>query len=183
MKHFNKVSEITDMIDFLNKENEERRKKAGEKEINSISTFLARNLHKSIFFMKDKQGIIIDMSKLKSYAFVATIADEGTSIVTSDVPVTGYLKGVAVTAGAMDASDTYTITIADKNGVTVFSRASLAESTTSVIWADKYNELGTTIVDGHLLNTPMAGPVDVTITASAAQNDAAVEYTVFIYYE
>lgn len=119
---------------------------------------------------------------LYTYTVPVTIADEGTSAAVTGVPVEGFLRGVAVTAGAMDGSDTYTVAITDKHGITVFSRASLAESTTSTIWADKYNELGTTKVEGELLNTPMAGPVTVTITASAAQNDAAVSYTVYIYY-
>jgi len=122
------------------------------------------------------------MSKLKSYTVPLTILDESTVIAATGVPVTGFLRGLAVTAGSMDSSDTYTIAITDQNGITVFSRASLAESSTTTIWADKYNELSTTIVEGKLLNTPMAGPVTVTITASAEQNDAAVEFSVYIYY-
>ena len=123
------------------------------------------------------------MSKLKTYTVPLTIAKAGTSISATGVPVSGYLKGIAVTAGAMDGSDTYTVSITDKHGITVFSRASLAESSTSTIWADKYNELGTTKVEGELLSTPMAGPVTVTVTASAAQDDAAVAYSVYIYFE
>ena len=120
---------------------------------------------------------------LLTYSVPITISQDSTDATASDVPVSGYLKGIAVTAGAMDSSDTYTVAITDKHGVTVFSRASLAESATATIWADKYNELSTTKVEGELLNTPMAGPVDVKITASAAQDDADVEYTVVIYYE
>ena len=123
------------------------------------------------------------MSKLKSYTVPITIADEGTSAEATLVPVTGYLKGVSVLAGAMDGSDTYTVAITDENGATVFSRATLAEGVRTTIWSDKYNELGTTIVEGKLLNTPMAGPVTVTVTASAAQNDAAVAYAVTLYYD
>ena len=122
---------------------------------------------------------------LKTYAVPLTLVAGTASIATAtkSVPVSGYLKGVSVTAGAMDGSDTYTVAIADNYGITVFSRATLAESSTSTIWSDKYNELGTTIVDGHLLDTPLAGPVTVTITASAQQDDANESYTVYIYYE
>lgn len=120
---------------------------------------------------------------LKTYKIALTISQGESSASDTNVPVTGYLKGISVTAGAMDSSDTYTVAVTDKHSATVFSRASLAESTTTTIWADKYNELGTTKVEGSLLNTPMSGPVTVTITASAQQDDADVAYTVVIYYE
>jgi hypothetical protein len=123
------------------------------------------------------------MSKLKAYTVPLTIDQGSSSDSATLVPVTGYLKGIAVTAGAMDGSDTYTVAITDKYGITVFSRGSLAESSTTTIWADKYNELGTTKVEGALLNTPMSGPCTVTITASATQDDADVDYIVYIYFE
>ena len=75
---------------------------------------------------------------------------------------------------------TYTLAIKDKNDISIFSRASLASSATSTIWADKYDELGTTKVEGALLRTPMAGPVDVTITASEGTTDV---FDVIVYYE
>lgn len=75
---------------------------------------------------------------------------------------------------------TLTAAITDKNGLTVFSRASLAENTTTTIWADKYNELGTTIVEGKLLRTPMLGPVTFTLTPSAATHGT---FNIYVYYE
>jgi hypothetical protein len=67
--------------------------------------------------------------------------------------------------------------------MTVFSKGTIAHSATTTIWADKYNELGTTIVEGKLLDTPMLGPVDVSIQASVIQDDAAVDFTTYIYYD
>lgn len=75
---------------------------------------------------------------------------------------------------------TYTVSITDKNSMTVFSRATLAEGTTSTIWADKYDEIGTTIVESKLLRTPLAGPVTITITASAATTGT---FHTYIYFE
>jgi hypothetical protein len=120
---------------------------------------------------------------LKSYAFVSTIAQAGAGITTVDVPVTGYLKGLALTVGEMTGASTLTLTVKDKNGLTVFTRGSIPHSATTTIWADKYNELSTTKVEGALLNTPMLGPVDVSIQASVIQDDAAVDFTTYIYYE
>ena len=116
--------------------------------------------------------------KLNSYTVPLTIVDESTAISATGVPVTGFLRGLAVTAGALDSSDTYTVTITDQNGVTVFTRGSLAESSTTAIWADKYG--GTN--EYTPLCIPMAGPVTVTITADEEQNDAAVDYITYIYY-
>ena len=42
MARFNKVSDITQMIDFLNKEVEDKSEKRADDEIHSISQFLAK---------------------------------------------------------------------------------------------------------------------------------------------
>jgi len=119
---------------------------------------------------------------LKTYKVALTI-DRYSSSDSASVPITGYLKGLFCTAGAMDDGDTYTVAITDEHSATVFSRASLAGNTTTTIWADKYNELSTTKVEGALLNTPMAGDITLTVTSSSQQDVAAVDYTVAIYYE
>lgn len=118
------------------------------------------------------------MGKIYSYPFAVTIADESTAITSDSVPITGTLRGISCTAGAMDASDTYTFAIKDKHGITVFSRATLAESSTTNIWADANGATELTP-----LARPMVGNVTITITASAEQNDAAVDYSGYIYYE
>ncbi len=120
---------------------------------------------------------------LKTYKVALTV-DQGSSSDSATVPVTGYLRGLYCSAGAMDDdTQTYTVAITDEHGATVFSKASLAQNANTAIWADKYNELGTTRVEGDLLNTPMAGDITLTLTTSLAQYDAAVNYTVVVYYE
>lgn len=114
---------------------------------------------------------------LKTYTIPLTIVRGDTSV-TKNVLVNGYLKGVSVTTGAMQDGSTYTIAITDKHGMTVYSKASLAHSSTVTNWADLYG--GSTAV--HPLEIPMAGPVDVTITTSKAQNNSYVACTVYLYY-
>lgn len=120
---------------------------------------------------------------LKTYTVPVTISRNGTADTESDVPVSGYLKGISVTAGAMEDGSTYTVAIKDKHGMAVYSKSSMTPGTTTTVWADKYNELGTTKTEGELLNTPMAGPIDVTVTASATQGHMSVAYSVYIYYD
>lgn len=121
--------------------------------------------------------------KLKTTTVPLSLAIGQTAVSATLIPVNGYLKGISVLAGDMDSSDTYTVAITDYVGATVFSRASLAEAVRTTIWADKYNELGTTKVEGELLNTPLAGPVTITITASQQNDSQVVAYAVTIYYE
>ena len=120
---------------------------------------------------------------VKTYEVDVTVARYASSGSIASVPVNGYLKGIKATAGTMDDNDTYTLAITDKHSATVFSRASLADAGVTTIWADKYNELSTTKVEGALLNTPMAGDITVTITPSTQQDAAAVAYSIVIYYE
>ena len=119
------------------------------------------------------------MVGIKTYTVPVTISRGDTSVTSSDVPVSGYLKGVSVTAGTMEDGSTFTVAITDKNGMTVYSKASLTPGTTTTNWADLYG--GTTAV--HPLEVPMAGPVDVAITASKAQNNADVSCSVYLYYD
>ena len=117
------------------------------------------------------------MKKVQSIAIPLTMADESTAIasITQEIPA-GFLVGVASTAGAMDASDTYTVKITDVNGVTIYEVGSLAESTTTV-------DFETTSTETFPMHIPCVGPLTVTVTASAEQNDAAVEFTVYLYIE
>ena len=119
------------------------------------------------------------MGKLLSHSVVATIPRGTNTITVSDVPVTGYLRGVSVVAGDFSGSATYTIEIADKNGMVVYSKGSLTRSSTTTNWADLYG--GSFAVS--VLNIPMAGPIDVTITTSVVQNDSDVSSTVHLYYD
>jgi hypothetical protein len=116
---------------------------------------------------------------IKTSPVPVTISRGDTSATVSDVSASGYLKGVSVTAGAMQDGSTYTVSITDKNGMTVYNTSSLSPNSTTTNWADLYG--GSTAV--HPLEVPMAGPVDVTITASKAQNNADVACTVYIYFD
>jgi len=52
MSKFNRVTEITQMIDFLNQEREGKMNKFAEREIHEISKFLARITGRKIFSMR-----------------------------------------------------------------------------------------------------------------------------------
>jgi len=49
---FDKVSEITNMIDFLNNERETKANKRADEDIHSISELLARMMTRKIFILK-----------------------------------------------------------------------------------------------------------------------------------
>ncbi len=51
MKHFNRVSDITMMIDLLNKNREEQINKHAEGEVHEISKFLASIMNRKMFLM------------------------------------------------------------------------------------------------------------------------------------
>ena len=53
MKHFNKVSDVTQMIDFLNKEVEEKSEKNAAREINAITEYYLP------LFLKEFRGEVI----------------------------------------------------------------------------------------------------------------------------
>jgi len=54
IKNFNKISEITNMIDFINKEREENIDKEADEAIHSISQFLAKQATQRTFLLGKK---------------------------------------------------------------------------------------------------------------------------------
>lgn len=54
MEHFNTVGEVTNLIDFINKEIEDKKDKVASDEIHSISQFLARCANRKMFYIKGK---------------------------------------------------------------------------------------------------------------------------------
>jgi hypothetical protein len=106
-----------------------------------------------------------------------TILDE-TTLIASDAQAvpSGKLVGVTSEAGALDDSDTYTVKIVDAYGITIYEESGLAESTTTIDFYD-------TSTESFPMNIPCVGPVTITVTASAKQSDAAVEFIVNLYIE
>ena len=109
-------------------------------------------------------------------AIPVTILKETTAISQVMTVPSGKLVGVASTAGAMDSSDTYTVKLVDGYSIQIYSVGSLAESSTVVDFYD-------TSTETFPMSIPIIGPVTLTVTASAQQDDAAVEYTVYLYIE
>ena len=119
------------------------------------------------------------MAKVQTVVIPLTIAQVSTAIVSASQEVpSGRLIGVASKAGAMDGSDTYTVSITDKNGISIYSVASKAESSTDVDFSSTYG-----VTEATPLSIPCVGPLTVTVTASAQQDDAAVDYTIYLYIE
>ncbi len=58
---------------------------------------------------------------MKSYAVPVTIVDETTTITTDSIPVNGKLRGIVISAPTITGTS-YTITVKDKYGFTVFTR-------------------------------------------------------------
>jgi hypothetical protein len=60
---------------------------------------------------------------MKSYPVAMTIADEGTTVTKTDIPVSGKLRGIVINPMPAITGTSLTITVKDKNGVTVFTKA------------------------------------------------------------
>lgn len=101
---------------------------------------------------------------------IATDADE---IVSEAFPLNGKLKGIIPTAPDLDSTDTYTITIKDADGNTIYTKATLAESVASPQFVDANN---------HPLQLPLAGNHTITIKTSSDQ-DANRIFTVVLLIE
>jgi len=54
MNKFNRVSDITNMVDFINNEVERKNNDRADNEIHEISKFLARTIGRKMFFLKGK---------------------------------------------------------------------------------------------------------------------------------
>ncbi len=112
-------------------------------------------------------------------SFNLTIADDSTAI-SSDTGGVAVPAGTLVAVGslstAMDSSDTYTVKIVDAYGATIYDVGSKAEE---VNVFDASSAYGATQVTP--LEIPIVGPVTLTVTASAQQDDAAVDFIIYLY--
>lgn len=100
---------------------------------------------------------------IQSFTVPGTVIDQSADadqIITSAFELNGLLRGILITSPDLDDTDTFSITIKDADGYTIFTRASLAESTLHNIFTDTNN---------HPLQLPLTGNHTVTITASGDQ--------------
>lgn len=93
-------------------------------------------------------GTIIDQS------------EDADQIITSAFAVNGILKGILITSPDLDDTDTFTITLKDAGGYTIFTRGTLAEGTLLGIFTDANN---------FPLELPLSGNHTITITTSGDQ--------------
>ena len=95
-----------------------------------------------------------------------TIASSGTTITSSAFQINGILRGICVNAPALTSSNTYTVSIIDDNGYTVFSKASLTANAKTSIFVDTNN---------NYLQFPVSGRAyTITVTSSGTEGSARV---------
>ncbi len=94
-----------------------------------------------------------------------TIADESTAK-TETANINGVIKQIFFSTGSMDGADTAELTILDSSSNTIYASGQKTESTVHVINVER----------------AVCGLISFVVTASAEQNDAAVAFTVTIYY-
>lgn len=91
---------------------------------------------------------------------VIVVATDADQIITSAFSLNGLLRGLLITSPDLDDTDTFTVTLKDADGYTVFTRGSLAESTLLGIFTDS---------NDFPLETPLSGNHTLTITTSGDQ--------------
>lgn len=109
----------------------------------------------------------------KAYKLTLTLANGGTVATASNVEIRGRLVGYSLTTPDLSGTNTTTLAIVDAYSVTVYSKATIAESTTTTAFVDANN---------HPFRIPLVGPLTITCTASGTQT-GAVNYTLVVYYE
>jgi hypothetical protein len=87
-------------------------------------------------------------------------SEDADEIVTDEFQLNGLLKGLLITSPDLDDTDTFTISLKDADGYTIFTRGTLAEGTVFNIYTD---------TNDHPLEIPLSGSHTITITASGDQ--------------
>ncbi len=105
------------------------------------------------------------MSKyqIQRYKTTLTIPDGGNTIDSAAVGLNGLLKGIIPVVPALTSAGTLTVTIKDKDGYTVFSKSSIASSTSTGLFVDSNNQP---------YELPLSGDHTITVTASGNQTGA-----------
>ncbi len=112
----------------------------------------------------DKRGTHPNTHPVWRKSTIATLP-KLTTAKSFSVRANGRLEHIYVVTGVYDAADTVVLTVLDDNGVTLYTSASLAESTT--------HKLDVSVL--------VAGQLTLTLTASAQQDDADVINTIHLY--
>lgn len=104
------------------------------------------------------------MSKFTIQRFKKTLVlafgTNPTTIASTAAPINGLLSGVIVTVPNLDSTNTATINIKDEDGNTVYTKGTIAKSTTSQSYVDTNN---------HPLRIPLSGNYTVEIVTSGDQ--------------
>lgn len=88
------------------------------------------------------------------------VSENNTTGVSSATELNGLLVGIHTTAPDLTSTNTYTVTIKDADGHTIYNKAALAENTTTSAFIDANN---------HPLRLPLSGNHTVTIVSSGAE--------------
>lgn len=96
----------------------------------------------------------------RNFPLVLSYLDNATTIVSDATQMNGLLRGIQITAPDLDSTNTYSLTIKDADGYTIFTKASLVENTTTTVYVDTNNQP---------LQLPLQGAHTVTIVTSGAQ--------------
>jgi hypothetical protein len=106
------------------------------------------------------------MSKYNIQRFATSLVidtgEDADQIISDAIPLNGLLRGILVTSPDLDDTDTFSITIKDAGGYTIYTNASLAESTLHALFEDP------DLTDA-ILARPLSGNHTITITASGDQ--------------
>lgn len=90
---------------------------------------------------------------------VLAYATNATTI-SASVGLNGLLRGIQVLAPDLDSTNTYSITITDADGFTIYTKASLTENTRTTAYVDANNQP---------LQLPLSGTHTITIVTSGSQ--------------
>jgi len=114
------------------------------------------------------------MNNISTYSIPLTVdfSVNDTTIASAAQPIKGTFRGIHISAPNLDGTDTYSVTITDKHGATVYTAASLVRNTTTTAFTD---------ANTFYFNQPLVGDLVVTIVTSGAQT-ADRTFTVTIYY-